>query len=484
MSLGGVIHNIFTRGPVSTFRSWKEKQAREASDRQAKEAWEKELQEMLAEYRTAYLERPFLTMETEARRAYFKNLAEREKTLKQGAPDRLRECRRELKALYVKERIPEAYTQGCAAALERKVIFLEENIAPSQSSRYLANRMKRDGDYAVHMASLHKQSVSGVEFYENALAFARDFATAKAVFISTGTDVLSYLTLRPESKVIQLWHGVGIFKKVGFSTADNPNFGKSAEEWEEYDGYRNCTYVTIPSPEQAWIFEEAMHIPADSGVLAPVGVSRTDVFYDDAYRDAAFKKLYGCVPQAKNKKVILYAPTFRGRTGKGKAPKKPDYRLFAEALKDEYVILVKQHHFVKKLPEIPEEYRDRFVFSMNHPGMPDIEQLLTVADVLITDYSSVAFEFALMERPILFYAYDLEKYREKRGLYQDFETFVPGPVCRTSEEMVDYICHLDERFDRKKVTDFKQKYVRMCDGHATERTLALLDKSNPGRLAN
>ena len=81
-----------------------------------------------------------------------------------------------------------------------------------------------------------------------------------------------------------------------------------------------------------------------------------------------------------------------------------------------------------------------------------------------------------MEKPIIFFAYDLEDYIDERGMYFNYDEITPGPVCKTTDEIIDYIKALPESFDRQEVIDFKNKYVNMCDGHATERTIALIEK--------
>lgn len=103
-----------------------------------------------------------------------------------------------------------------------------------------------------------------------------------------------------------------------------------------------------------------------------------------------------------------------------------------------------------------------------------IEQLLCVSDICISDYSSLVFEYSLFERPMLFYAYDLEDYFDWRGFYYNYEELAPGPVVYTNEEIIDWIMHLEERFDRNRVRSFRKRFMNACDGHATERILSLV----------
>ena len=103
-----------------------------------------------------------------------------------------------------------------------------------------------------------------------------------------------------------------------------------------------------------------------------------------------------------------------------------------------------------------------------------IEDLLCVSDVCISDYSSLVFEYSLFEKPMIFFAYDLDNYYDWRGFYYDYKDFVPGPIHTTCEEMIDYIKNLDTQFDKNKVIEFKNKFMSACDGHATERIMKLV----------
>ena len=178
----------------------------------------------------------------------------------------------------------------------------------------------------------------------------------------------------------------------------------------------------------------------------------------------------------KGRKIILYAPTFRGTVNAPTAPDKLDIDAFGEAFSDEYVLFIKHHSVCENVrKEIPEKWRDTFCFDMNSRIELSIEKLLLLADVCITDYSSIAFEYSILERPMLFFAYDLDDYLDERGMYLDYDEVTPGPVCRTNRELISYIKSLPEGFDREEVSAFRKKYVGMCDGHATERTIELIE---------
>ena len=388
-----------------------------------------------------------------------------------------------LKSKYIKELIPAVYAEASAAPVEDKVVFVENGRFPSPSNERIYEVLKQQGRYKTAAFSLHIREVSDAEYYRNALSYIRETGTAKAVFLSTANPLMSHLEIRPETRVIQLWHGVGMFKKVGFSTMSSKSFGYSAKTRETYNEYRNYTDVTVAAEEQIWTFEDAFHISRDTGIYKPVGIARTDVFFDEAYCESRLKKLHEAFPSCIGKKLILYAPTFRGSVGKARAPEMPDIHLMAEKLSGEYMLLIRQHGLCKQRPAIPEDLKNSFALDMNENDILTTDDLLAISDILITDYSSLGFEFAVMEKPMVFYAYDLEEYIDGRGMYYDYNEITPGPVCKTTEEVADYIADIGNRFDIEKVRAFRKKYAGACDGHATERTIALIEQQpDSGRM--
>lgn len=395
---------------------------------------------------------------------------------KQGITEkRGKEYRLALKRFFIKQAYPRIYSKHAQKPIENKIVFMERGSKISPSLKYMRDYVKEHTDYEIVQYTLMAREVSDEEYYMNAKEYVREIATAKAVFICTANALLGHVKLRPETTYIQLWHGCGAFKKIGLSTVDK-RFGKSAESHEEFPLNTGYSYVTIASPEVSWIFEEAMGIKKEDDVIVPTGISRTDCFFDKQFIENAYQKLYENIPQAKGKKVILYAPTFRGTVAKCTSPDVLDVKMFAENLNDEYILIFKHHQTVKILPEIPGEYEGSFAFDMTRAENMDINELMIVADICISDYSSVVFEYSLLERPMIFFTYDIEDYIDERGLYYKFSEVAPGPMFKTNEEIIDYIKNIDELFDKRVVTDFKNKFMCCCDGHSSERILELIRK--------
>lgn len=231
---------------------------------------------------------------------------------------------------------------------------------------------------------------------------------------------------------------------------------KSYKEFPEYNKY---DIVTIASEELRWVFEEFMGMEKGDPTIQSIGVSRTDEFFDKNYIENCYNKLHKIIPNSKEKKVILYAPTYRGIDPNRRAPTELDVKKFADALSDEYILIIKHHPTVKELPKIPEEYFDKFAYDMTRGRGMNINELMTVSDICISDYSSLVYEFSLFERPIIFFTFDLEKYDKERGMYYSYEELAEGgPMLKTNDEIIDYIINIDERFDKKQIVKYREKY--------------------------
>lgn len=367
---------------------------------------------------------------------------------------------------------PKIYEKGIKKELDNsKIVFIEVR-APeiSDSFRILYDRLQNGYNLNIKEHFLGTSFVSRRENIIRTKAMIEDISDAKYVFLNESTNVLSFLKLRKETVVTQLWHACGAFKKFGMSTADLL-FGDDRKTLEKYPYHKNYTYATVSSPEVVWAYEEAMGYEDKKGVVVPVGVSRTDYFFKDEVKENAFEMLYKLFPEAKGKKVILYAPTFRGRVANAKTPNLLDVEMFRKNFEDEYVLVFKHHPFVKDRPSIQEEC---VKFARDLTEEMSIEQLLIVSDICISDYSSLIFEYSLFERPMIFFAYDLDEYYDWRGFYYDFKNFVPGPIYSDNESMIKYITDVAQRFDRKQVVEFRDKFMSACDGHATDRIMELV----------
>lgn len=352
----------------------------------------------------------------------------------------------------------------------KKAVFVEVRFDEiTDSFRLVYDRMKADG-FDVHEQFIENIKPGKWGYIKRCLRMLEDISDAHYVFLNDACNVTSCIPLRKGTKIYQLWHACGAFKKFGMSTAELI-FGDNRKTLEKYPNYGNLSYVTVSSPEVIWAYEEAMNLKDTKTQVVATGVSRTDVFYDEHFIEQSKAAVYSICPAAENKKIILYAPTFRGRVAEAESPDCLDIPAMKRALGDEYVLLIKHHPFVKQPPVVPEDCAD---FAMDVTKSLEIDQLLCASDVCVSDYSSLIFEYSLFERPMIFFAYDLDDYFDWRGFYYNYDELTPGPVVKETEEIIDYIRHLDVRFDQAQVHAFKEKFMSSCDGHATDRIMALV----------
>ncbi len=291
-------------------------------------------------------------------------------------------------------------------------------------------------------------------------------AQAKIILVDDFTPILDEITIDPQTKIIQLWHACGAFKTFGFS-----RLGKQGGPKQEVVTHRYYDYAIVSSSEVIPYYAEGFGI-ADEKVL-PLGIPRTDVFFSDTYKKEIRETLFTKYPGLKGKKVILFAPTFRG-DGKLSAyydPDKFDPNQFMEALPEDYVLIIKQHPFVKLKYQIRDSLKPRiFDFSKEN----EINDLLFITDLLITDYSSVIFEASLLDIPMIFYAYDLQEYLATRDLYFEYELYVPGPIVQTQQELISMT--KNPQYDQNRMEEFKKKNYEFTDGRSTERVVQLILK--------
>lgn len=378
--------------------------------------------------------------------------------------------------------LPEVYNRYCHEPIEENKILIVDNEQRlfRNNFGYLYQYLKKHYHFDIHVHFLYRTIVLEPEYRRNCRRMLKDMATARLVFIADTIESISCISKRRGTDVVQLWHGCGAFKRFGYSTADLL-FGMTRQGLVRHPSHRNYTLACVSSPEVVWAFEEAMGLK-DDGIVRPTGLSRTDIFFNTKRKERAYQHLYEEFPAAKGKKVIFYAPTFRGKVSEAAAPDQLDYQAFYERLGEDYVMVTKHHPFVKTTPPIPEALEGTFAIDITRDSALTIEDMIFTADICISDYSSLIYEYSLFLRPMIFFAYDIDEYNDWRGFFYNYDELTPGPVFTTNEEMISYIEHIEERFDRKEVEAFRDRFMSSCDGHATERILqtvlpeALLEK--------
>lgn len=347
-----------------------------------------------------------------------------------------------------------------------KVLFIGTHTDRlSDNFLLLFRRLEREYDLTIRFHFLERGKAKNA--MREKFRYLRDAATAAYIICDNSNDFVACLGKRSGQKILQTWHGAGAFKRFGFSTV-NLLHGNDLSSMRRFPSSAEYDLVTVSSPEVIWAYVEAMGKEKTPKVVQATGLSRTDVYYDAAYVSGCRERVHKLIPEARVRRILLYAPTFRGEVEKAKAPDRLDIPAFSAALGEEYVLLIKHHPYVKVRPEIPESCRG---FAFDVSDTLTIEELLCAADICISDYSSLVFEYSLFEKPMLFFAYDINDYEDWRGFYYPYEEMTPGPVFCENEPMIAYIRDVEQCFDREKVRAFREKFMSACDGHATDRIM-------------
>ena len=344
---------------------------------------------------------------------------------------------------------------------EKQIVFASDSRSDlSGNFQFVYDELlKRDENFEFKF--MLKSAVDEKKTYRELVQLAKQLATSKYILLDDFYPLIYPLKIREGAELIQLWHAVGAFKTFGFSRLGRPG-GPSPKSIN----HRNYTKAIVSSENVAKHYAEGFGIDKEN--VIPTGIPRTDVFFDTEYQQEVRNRLYEEYPFLKDKKVIMFAPTFRGN-GQQSAhyPMEVlDLKKLYEELSDEYVFLFKIHPFVKNDITIPYQYSD---FYYDFSAYREINDLLFITDILITDYSSVCFEFALLNKPMLFFAYDVEEYVRTRDFYYEFHSFIPGPLVRTAEEIVDTI--EKGNYKMEKIPPFVNYFFGELDGKSSARVV-------------
>lgn len=326
-----------------------------------------------------------------------------------------------------------------------------------------ARLVQRGLDQRLRIDTLFKPSVVDRRRWLDRWRLPRLLARADIILLDDFQPAIYRLPPHPGVRIIQLWHASGAFKTVGYSRVGKPG-GPSPYSRR----HKNYTHAIVSGSHDIPFYAEAFGIPEDR--VVPTGIPRMDRFYDHDLRAAALAQVAELFPSSVSRKIILFAPTFRGS-----GPRHATYAfdlldlaaLHEVAVARDAVVLVKMHPFIRERLTVPETLRDRIIDATDVPM--DVNDLLFAVDLLVTDYSSIVFEFATQLRPMLFFAYDLDEYIATRDFYVPFESFVPGRIVRTFTELLAAI--RDEEYEAHKVEPFARRHFDHLDGGATDRVI-------------
>nr|WP_275584398.1 CDP-glycerol glycerophosphotransferase family protein [Pullulanibacillus pueri] len=297
-------------------------------------------------------------------------------------------------------------------------------------------------------------------------SFAYYYYLGRSKYWVSNSRLPKHLNKRKGNIYIQTWHGTPL-KKLVFDMKDvysaNPNYKK-----DFYEQSRRWDYLVSANQYSSDIFRRAFKY---SKPMLEYGYPRNDIMYAEN-RDQIAKSIKAKLGIPAGKRVILYAPTWRDDeyygAGKYKFSLKLDLERMRNELGEDYVVILRMHYFIADNLDIG----DYSGFAFNFSKYDDIADLYLISDILITDYSSVFFDYANLRRPILFFTYDLEKYRDTlRGFYIDIEREVPGPLLKTSGDVINAIKNIEkiEEEYRGKYKAFTERFCSWEKGVASEQ---------------
>jgi CDP-glycerol glycerophosphotransferase (TagB/SpsB family)/glycosyltransferase involved in cell wall biosynthesis len=336
------------------------------------------------------------------------------------------------------------------------------------SPRAIADELGRRGDSREQIWAVSDWAVAVPEGARAVLIGSAAYfaALGRSRYIVANDHVPLPYRKRPGQRHVQTWHGTPL-KRLGFDIA-NPQ-SASGRRYLDYLAHDVAQWDMLlsPNPFSTPIMREAFRF---RGEICETGYPRDDAVVAPPPGRAEEVRLRLGLPAGK--RVAMYVPTWRDNLHDADGRYLLDFRLdvtdAARRLADDFVLLIRGHHLMAG--GIPGASSPGFAFDVT--GYPDISDLLLITDVLITDYSSVMFDFAPTGRPMLFFTYDLEQYRDQiRGFYFDFEQLAPGPLLATSDEVVGALAELDSVADRYKAAHatFTTRFCPLDDGKASAR---------------
>lgn len=299
------------------------------------------------------------------------------------------------------------------------------------------------------------------------------FLMARAKYWITNSRMPIWIPKPKHTIYLQTWHGTPLKKLAndieevrmpGTNTKQyKNNFHKESRRWD---------YLVSPNAYSTEIFKRAFEF---SETIIESGYPRNDILYSNK-KSKLSDEIKTKLNLPSNKKIILYAPTWRDNqyfeVGKYKFDLQMDLRKMKENLGEEYVIVLRMHYLVAENLDLSPYSGFAYDFS----NYADIRDLYLISDLLITDYSSVFFDYSNLKRPILFYVYDIDHYRDDiRGFYFDLSKEAPGPLITTTEELINEIREIDKNFAiSESYQKFYEKFCYLETGCSTQKVVETL----------
>ena len=389
------------------------------------------------------------------------------------------------KMVYLKKRI--IYKRCCKKnEIDEKMIIFESFMGRTYSDnpRAIYEEMLKDDKYKdfrfiwafkkpMEKNDIEQLSRATIIKY-NSLDYYKYYSKAK--YFVSNSRIPEAIKPREGQVYIQTWHGTPL-KRLGYDlTTEGGNALNSLKDMQnkyKADAER-YSYLLAPSKFCTEKFTSCFNLKENNPNcnIIEEGYPRNDFLSNYTQKDIENIKNELNINNIGNKKIILYAPTWRDNqhtSGVGYTYKVDvDFDLLQKELGNEYIILFRAHYFVANSFDF-EKYKG-FIYDVSH--YESINDLYVIADMLITDYSSVFFDYAILKRPIIFYMYDLKAYQEDiRGFYIDLKE-LPGNIVENEKDLIIEINNMKNNFKYdERYQKFHDKFNSLEDGEATKRVL-------------
>ncbi len=355
----------------------------------------------------------------------------------------------------------------------KKLIFFENSDGMSYSgqAKYIYEKMLELG-YNKYLDFIWSYS-GDLEIPGNPVITSRDSRNYQKLLKDCEYWVTSinFPLLKDDEEIVHLQTTNGTpFKRMGEDIETN---SKKIKKDKILLGPGKLNYLLTPNDFSKEVFKRAFDY---DGKIINKGYPANDIFYQNTSKK--IDEIKKSINLPKDKKTILFAPTFRDEevnTENQKFKLLMDLKALYENLSQDYVLLLRLHHLVLDDLEIPDEMEG---FAMDLSDYDDITELYLISDILVTDYSSVFFDYAHSKKPILFFVPDIDKYSSFRGLYDEVREELPGPEIASEEELAENIKNIDKISSeyKEKYDKFYDKYCNLGHGNSAKDVIDIIFK--------
>ena len=301
----------------------------------------------------------------------------------------------------------------------------------------------------------NKGIINFIRYSFNFLLSLYHLADSKYCVIDGYLPQISTLKHKEDLKVLQIWHALGAIKKFGFQSLDKKE-GRKQELANMLNMHKNYTYISSPSKNTSQIYEKAF--ATDKKQIKIIGMPRVDYLLKMKENKNEDKEIYKDYPYLKEKKTIVYVPTFRKKS-------KIKYEELINIVdKNEFNLIIRLHPLDKNIIPVENSISRKY----------NTYDLLNIADYIVTDYSAIMLEASILNKPLYLYVYDYNKYKKNRGLNIDLKKELKKAIVYNETELINKIKR--EEYDYMSLIRFKNKYVETLNFNNTKAIYNLLVK--------